>query len=309
MCNIEKFKLKHQNNSYLDKAEVTFVLCGILLFLCQGILTKFQSEGAAPFDQFILFSFVLWIINKLYTTWLNFLEEHFEDYRVYSKRKVAHNEDKSGRTNDMMKSLEYHSVLTVLSDWTLGLLSWMIAGDVFWPALNYSHLGFLDALDISKVMLNLGLVLVHLYTISFFMYWLHRVDHEVPFLWKHIHSVHHWAYRPHADVTFDDHWLDNVLNALCGNYLAQFLVPLPATLLICVRVLRILESLEKHSGLSGWFNIAYSVQAWLPFAQQPEHHDWHHSGYKSSNYSFSAVGGIWDVLFETRQEPPKKGFT
>ena len=34
----------------------------------------------------------------------------------------------------------------------------------------------------------------------------------------------------------------------------------------------------------------------------PHHHDWHHEGNKGSNYTFSSIGGVWDVLFKTRHE-------
>ena len=31
---------------------------------------------------------------------------------------------------------------------------------------------------------------------SFGMYWAHRALHEVPYLWKNVHSIHHWAKHP-----------------------------------------------------------------------------------------------------------------
>ena len=40
---------------------------------------------------------------------------------------------------------------------------------------------------------------------------------------------------------------------------------------------------------------------WLPWAQMPHHHDWHHEGHKGCNYTFSSVGGLWDCLFGTRK--------
>eukprot|EP00994_Dinema_validum_P001832 NODE_1378_length_985_cov_66.962607_g1061_i0.p1 GENE.NODE_1378_length_985_cov_66.962607_g1061_i0~~NODE_1378_length_985_cov_66.962607_g1061_i0.p1 ORF type:complete len:97 (-),score=8.85 NODE_1378_length_985_cov_66.962607_g1061_i0:258-548(-) len=32
----------------------------------------------------------------------------------------------------------------------------------------------------------------------------------------------------------------------------------------------------------------------------PHHHDWHHEGHKSCNFTFSSLGGLWDGLFGTR---------
>jgi len=40
---------------------------------------------------------------------------------------------------------------------------------------------------------------------------------------------------------------------------------------------------------------------WLPWAQMPHHHDWHHEGHKGCNYTFTALGGLWDGVFGTRK--------
>ena len=48
-------------------------------------------------------------------------------------------------------------------------------------------------------------------------------------------------------------------------------------------------------------NLAHAMQQWLPFAQMPHHHDWHHEGHKGCNYTFSSIGGFWDVCFGTRK--------
>merc|ERR1712232_550941 len=49
------------------------------------------------------------------------------------------------------------------------------------------------------------------------------------------------------------------------------------------------------------FNLAHTSQQWLPFAQMPHHHDWHHEGLKGSNYTFTSIGGLWDCVFGTRK--------
>merc|ERR1712228_886055 len=48
-------------------------------------------------------------------------------------------------------------------------------------------------------------------------------------------------------------------------------------------------------------NFAHSLQNWLPFAQMPHHHDWHHEGHKGCNYTFTSMGGFWDCIFGTRK--------
>ena len=98
-----------------------------------------------------------------------------------------------------------------------------------------------------------------------------------------------------------DHWLDNLLNTLVGHVAAQLIVPLDNTMFWASRLIRIAESLEKHSGVSCHWNLAHTMQSWLPYAQMPHHHDWHHEGHKSCNFTFASVGGVRDCVFGTRK--------
>ena len=83
---------------------------------------------------------------------------------------------------------------------------------------------------------------------------------------------------------------------------AQILVPLDFRAFVFSRLWRILESLEKHSGVSSCkFNLAHASQRWLPYSQMPHHHDWHHEGAKACNFTFTPLGGLWDCLFGTRK--------
>ena len=74
-----------------------------------------------------------------------------------------------------------------------------------------------------------------------------------------------------------DHWADNFFNAFICEVCAPIIVPLPFPVLVASRLFRICESLEKHSGLAGGFNVVHTAQRLLPFAQMPHHHDWHHA--------------------------------
>lgn len=139
------------------------------------------------------------------------------------------------------------------------------------------------------------------YLMSFAMYWMHRSLHVIPFLWDKIHSYHHWAKHPLSRNTYQDHWLDNFCNAIVGHCWASILIPLDHSTFWFSQFFRIFESLEKHSGVSCSYNLAHAMQRWLPFAQMPHHHDWHHEGHKSCNFTFSSIGGLWDCIFGTRK--------
>eukprot|EP00957_Ditylum_brightwellii_P172361 13121406-Ditylum_brightwellii.AAC.1 len=156
--------------------------------------------------------------------------------------------------------------MTMLSQFALNFaLYFYLPG--YYPADEEQPLSFQE---------RFGKLVLNHYVMSFGMYWAHRSLHDIQFLWKHIHSIHHYAKHPLSRNTYEDHWFDNFFNAIVGHMFAQILVPLDRPTFWFSHVFRILESLEKHSGVSCGFNLAHSAQQWLPFAQMPHHHDWHH---------------------------------
>ena len=45
--------------------------------------------------------------------------------------------------------------------------------------------------------------MINHYVLSFAMYWMHRACHVVPWLWKYVHSIHHWADHPLSRSTYE----------------------------------------------------------------------------------------------------------
>jgi len=198
--------------------------------------------------------------------------------------------DLCGRQAQELETLQTHDRVTIVSQFLLNIgLYYALPG--YYPAAGTA------APWHERVLRLLG----NHYILSFGMYWMHRSLHVVPWLWEHFHSYHHWARHPLSRNTYQDHWLDNFANAVVGHCWAQILCPLDRGSFWFSHIFRIFESLEKHSGVSCHFNVAHSLQRWLPFAQMPHHHDWHHEGHKGCNYTFSALGGVWDCVFGTRK--------
>lgn len=201
--------------------------------------------------------------------------------------------DLCGRNREQLEMLVWHDRVTFITQTALYYAIYF-AVPGFYPAAKVWQ-------DYGPLPLRMLKLVGHHLVLSFTMYWLHRALHVHPMLWKHIHSIHHWATHPLSRVTYQDHWADNLCNEIVGAVFAQLLLPLDYQFFMISRVLRVMESLEKHSGISCWLNLAHTAQSWFPYAQAPHHHDWHHEGFKSCNYSFSAVGGIWDYIFLTRK--------
>lgn len=239
------------------------------------------------------------IVRRVYTEHLEAAYFKYPQLRTQPPKKAVGSEprDVTARTSSELSTIDFHDRLTMLSKLFLcDLLFYFTLGKVLYPVVDAPH----GRSSLYIFGFWLARLVGHHYILSFGMYWTHRNLHVNPFLWRTIHSLHHYAKTPLARATYEDHWLDNYVNALISEVCTQILLPLPKSLLFASRLFRICESLEKHSGMSGPINAAHYLQIWLPFAQQPHHHDMHHEGVKGTNYTFASLGGLWDVLFGTR---------
>lgn len=224
------------------------------------------------------------VVRKSYNAYLEAAYFAYPGSRTQRDAAPRSEEDVTGRTRDQVELVRWHDRMTGLSTFCLYVGAYYACGgavyaDVAAPATEWRRSYWFAR------------VLAHHYCLSFGMYWAHRSLHAVPWLWSTIHSLHHYAKVPLARTTYMDHWADNFGNAIISEVLAPILVPLPFPVLAASRLFRVCESLEKHSGLSGAFNVVHTAQRWLPFAQMPHHHDWHHEGHKGCNYTFCSLGG------------------
>ena len=300
----EKLKITDHFSSLLFGGSITNTLLEHVLLAAPFIALKvvengeeyFNVEGSMPFQELAIFFVICSIVRRFYNTYLEAVYFSFPKLRTQppKEHKLKQKKDLMGRDMEQLEALEWHDRGTMISQFLLNFGLYMVLPG-FYPSTTpegEEEQSFKERFC--------RLVLNH-YVMSFGMYWAHRSLHDVAFLWRHIHSIHHWAKHPLSRNTYEDHWFDNFFNAIIGHTFAQILVPLDRPTFYFSRIFRILESLEKHSGVSCGFNLAYSMQQWLPFAQMPHHHDWHHEGFKGSNFTFSSIGGLWDCLFGTRK--------
>jgi len=250
-------------------------------------------ENSMPFSELAIFFIICAVVRRVYNAYLEAVYFSFPSKRTQppKEHRLKQEKDLCGRDLEQLTLLHFHDKLTILSQFALNF------------AMYFYLPGFYPAAEEQPQLLHkrfVKLVLNH-YVMSFGMYWAHRSLHVIPYLWENIHSVHHYAKHPLSRNTYEDHWFDNFFNAIIGHIFAQILVPLDGPTFWFSRIFRIFESLEKHSGVSCGYNFAHSAQQWLPFAQMPHHHDWHHEGFKGSNYTFTSIGGLWDCVFGTRK--------
>lgn len=174
------------------------------------------------------------------------------------------------------------------------LLNALQAGAVFLAGLTWDRwfpqLRLLDLQHFGTVFSALVGYLV----ITFVYYWWHRARHEIGFLWRWFHQVHHSPQRIEVLTSFYKHPLELIANGALSSFILYALLGLdPAAAALAVTLTGIAE-LFYH------WNV--KTPYWLGFfIQRPESHCVHHQdGWHRSNYSDIP---LWDMLFGTFHNP------
>jgi len=130
--------------------------------------------------------------------------------------------------------------------------------------------------------------------ITFVYYWWHRWRHEVDFLWRWLHQVHHSPQRIEIITSFYKHPLEILVNSVLSSailYLGIGLGPAAATLAV---------ALTGVAELIYHWNVP--TPYWLGFiVQRPESHCVHHQE-GVHHYNFADLP-LWDWMFGTLRNP------
>jgi sterol desaturase/sphingolipid hydroxylase (fatty acid hydroxylase superfamily) len=194
--------------------------------------------------------------------------------------------------------------LPQVKGWILrGLISFLIAGvlNALLPIAAIGALGGRSLLHLS----GLGLVggaLVAFVVTDFFAYWVHRLMHNVHFIWRWTHQAHHSAER---------------LDTLGFSYFHPFDITI--TVALSAIVPAAMGVTADAAAVAGFVGFLYAVfqhlnvrtPQWLGYIiQRPEGHSVHHArGVHAYNYGNFPLS---DILFGTFRNPadfmPEAGF-
>jgi len=146
-------------------------------------------------------------------------------------------------------------------------------------------------------------ILVIVLAVSFFRYWMHRLQHSVAFLWK-FHGYHHRVTDIQASNTYVSHPVDFALRNVVIFLLLGVIGFSPFALLIAVPATNISGTFSHCGGdvKGGLLNYLFVT---------PEVHRWHHSAEVPEGYGYSCNYGVefsfWDMIFGTFYLPVKNG--
>lgn len=125
---------------------------------------------------------------------------------------------------------------------------------------------------------------------DFFNYWLHRLLHT-PWLYRHIHSVHHTFDAPFSITAAHAHPVEVVVLAI-PTFIGPLLVSPHLYTLMLWQLFRNFEAIDIHSG----YEIPFSFKTFFPAYAGAAHHDYHH--YMHSG-NFASVFTWCDRLYNT----------
>jgi sterol desaturase/sphingolipid hydroxylase (fatty acid hydroxylase superfamily) len=135
-----------------------------------------------------------------------------------------------------------------------------------------------------------------------FVYWGHRLQHQVDFLWK-FHSIHHSAEHLDWLAAHREHPLDGLYTQTLIN-LPAFLLGFPLETLAALVAFRGLWAIYIHS------NVRLPIGPLRLLIGAPELHHWHHARERVS-WNYANLSPLMDWIFGTyhcpKHEPPELG--
>jgi len=135
------------------------------------------------------------------------------------------------------------------------------------------------------------------------LYWGHRIQHEVEFLWVHCHSYHHQIRTPTAISTVCIDQIDATLQAGIPMLVAIALVRPHHLTMYAYIAARLFENVVNHSGINSVLFDIITLKV-LPFRASIKHHDDHHrySNYARNAKNYGENFVIWDRMFGTSRK-------
>jgi len=127
-----------------------------------------------------------------------------------------------------------------------------------------------------------------------FIYWGHRLQHRLPFLWR-FHSIHHSAEHLDWLAAHREHPLDTVYTMGLIN-LPAFLMGFPLETLAGLLAFRGMWAIYIHS------NVRLPIGPLRMLIGAPELHHWHHSKERDAG-NYANISPLMDLLFGTYRCP------
>jgi sterol desaturase/sphingolipid hydroxylase (fatty acid hydroxylase superfamily) len=128
------------------------------------------------------------------------------------------------------------------------------------------------------------------------IYWWHRTNHVVPFLWR-FHEVHHLDEMLDVSSALRFHFGEVILSSLV-RALVIFLLAVPLTSVLVFEALVVIAALFHHSNLKLPAPLERALS--LVIVTPSIHWVHHHAVQRDTDSSYSTILSVWDRLFVSR---------
>ena len=140
-----------------------------------------------------------------------------------------------------------------------------------------------------------GLV-IDLLILDCWIYWWHRANHEIPFLWR-FHEVHHLDETLDASSALRFHFGEVFLSSLV-RAVVILLVGVPFVSVVVFETLLALSAIFHHSNVKLPLRLERSL-SWV-IVTPSIHWVHHHAIRRDTDSNYSAFLSVWDRLFGSR---------
>ena len=132
--------------------------------------------------------------------------------------------------------------------------------------------------------------------LDFWIYWWHRVNHEIPFLWR-FHEVHHLDEFLDASSAFRFHFGEVMLSAVV-RAVVIWLMDIPLASVVVFETFVLSMALFHHSNvaLPGWLERPLSKIIVTPSI----HWVHHHAIRADTDSNYANTLSVWDILFRSQ---------
>jgi len=207
-------------------------------------------------------------------TWWEFHSPWVAAHRIQDQERMVPWEEWRGRIPLIAANLLTLLVLSVAGTWqNQALFTWEVQSPGVFAAVFLLMLVLDDA----------------------YFYGYHRALHQVPFLFRTIHRIHHRAYAPVPLDYIYVHpleWSMGTVGVVLGLVVTHLWLGLiPAWPFLAYNIFRNVRELIIHSGLPS------GALRHLKILGLTEHHDLHHAKLQGN---YASMLHLWDMLFRTR---------
>jgi sterol desaturase/sphingolipid hydroxylase (fatty acid hydroxylase superfamily) len=136
-------------------------------------------------------------------------------------------------------------------------------------------------------------LVLYLLMLDLMLYWFHRAQHAVPFLWA-MHSLHHSCEALTVATGARHFWLEGTVKRLFLLPLTAWICAVPAAVGTSAALLYLIVDSCAH------LNVRAGLGRCALLVNNPQFHRLHHSAQpEHANKNFADLLPVWDVLFGT----------